>query len=127
MYWLERECTKGHWWLQLLPNNEADVTDNCTCGETIIIERKLKPGRLAMISIIPAEREIDSLTGKLGNTKDFYFCIEDMRTQNKVISHQSFNIDEILNLTKRFTGLTFDQAVKTWGLRKLGKLEAQRS
>ncbi|MBN6078292.1 hypothetical protein HYE59_12380 [Aggregatibacter actinomycetemcomitans] len=80
-----------------------------------------KPGDYISVSLLSASYEIDIVTGKLGQERDFYIKIECLKDGWSSISTKSYKKEEALNIAEIFVGLRKDVAIKIWNLKKLGE------
>ena len=90
------------------------IRKNLLCG---CIRR---PGDFVSVSLLSASYEIDDVTGKLGQERDFYLKIECLQDGWASISSRSIK-EEALSLASLFIGLRKDAAIKLWKLKKLGE------
>ena len=80
-----------------------------------------RPGDYVSVSLLSASYEIDDVTGKLGQERDFYLKIECLQDGWASISSQIYKKEEALSLASLFIGLRKDAAIKLWKLKKLGE------
>ena len=80
-----------------------------------------KPGDYVSVSLLSASYEIDDVTGKLGQERDFYLKMECLQDGWASISSQVYKKEEALTLASLFIGLRKDAAIKLWKLKKLGE------
>ena len=80
-----------------------------------------RPGDFVSVSLLSASYEIDDVTGKLGQERDFYLKIECLQDGWASISSQIYKKEEALSLASLFIGLRKDAAIKLWKLKKLGE------
>ena len=80
-----------------------------------------KPGDYVSVSLLSASYEIDDVTGKLGQERDFYLKRECLQDGWASISSQVYKKEEALTLASLFIGLRKDAAIKLWKLKKLGE------
>ena len=80
-----------------------------------------RPGDFVSVSLLSASYEIDDVTGKLGQERDFYLKIECLQDGWASISSQIYKKEEALTLASLFIGLRKDAAIKLWKLKKLGE------
>ena len=80
-----------------------------------------RPGDYVSVSLLSASYEIDDVTGKLGQERDFYLKIECLQDGWASISSQVYKKEEALTLASLFIGLRKDAAIKLWELKKLGE------
>ena len=80
-----------------------------------------RPGDFVSVSLLSASYEIDDVTGKLGQERDFYLKIECLQYGWASISSQIYKKEEALSLASLFIGLRKDAAIKLWKLKKLGE------
>ena len=80
-----------------------------------------KPGDYVSVSLLSASYEIDDVTGKLGQERDFYLKMECLQDGWASISSQVYKKEEALTLASLFIGLRKDAAIKLWELKKLGE------
>ena len=80
-----------------------------------------RPGDFISVSLLSASYEIDDITGKLGQERDFYLKIECLQDGWASISSQVYKKEEAVTLASLFMGLRKDAAIKLWKLKKLGE------
>ena len=80
-----------------------------------------RPGDYVSVSFLSASYEIDDVTGKLGQERDFYLKMECLQDGWASISSQVYKKEEALTLASLFIGLRKDAAIKLWKLKKLGE------
>ena len=80
-----------------------------------------RPGDFVSVSLLSASYEIDDVTGKLGQERDFYLRMECLQDGWASISSQVYKKEEALILASLFIGLRKDAAIKLWKLKKLGE------
>lgn len=80
-----------------------------------------RPGDYVSVSLLSASYEIDDVTGKLGQERDFYLKMECLQDGWASISSQVYKKEEALTLASLFIGLRKDAAIKLWELKKLGE------
>ena len=80
-----------------------------------------RPGDYVSVSLLSASYEIDDVTGKLGQERDFYLKMECLQDGWASISSQVYKKEEALSLASLFMGLRKDAAIKLWKLKKLGE------
>ena len=80
-----------------------------------------RPGDFVSVSLLSASYEIDDVTGKLGQERDFYLRMECLQDGWASISSQVYKKEEALTLATLFIGLRKDAAIKLWKLKKLGE------
>ena len=80
-----------------------------------------RPGDYISVSLLSASYEIDDVTGKLGQERDFYLKMECLQDGWASISSQVYKKEEALTLASLFIGLRKDVAIKLWKLKKLGE------
>ena len=80
-----------------------------------------RPGDYVSVSLLSASYEIDDVTGKLGQERDFYLKIECLQDGWASISSQVYKKEEAVTLGSLFMGLRKDAAIKLWRLKKLGE------
>ena len=80
-----------------------------------------RPGDFVSVSLLSASYEIDDVTGKLGQERDFYLKIECLQDGWSSISSQVYKKEEAVTLASLFMGLRKDAAIKLWKLKKLGE------
>ena len=80
-----------------------------------------RPGDFVSVSLLSASYEIDDVTGKLGQERDFYLKMECLQDGWASISSQVYKKEEALTLASLFIGLRKDAAIKLWKLKKLGE------
>ena len=80
-----------------------------------------RPGDFVSVSLLSASYEIDDVTGKLGQERDFYLKIECLQDGWASISCQVDKKEEALTLASLFIGLRKDAAIKLWKIKKLGE------
>lgn len=80
-----------------------------------------RPGDYVSVSLLSASYEIDDVTGKLGQERDFYLRMECLQDGWASISSQVYKKEEALILASLFIGLRKDEAIKLWKLKKLGE------
>ena len=80
-----------------------------------------RPGDYISVSLLSASYEIDDVTGKLGQERDFYLKMECLQDGWASISSQVYKKEEALTLASLFIGLRKDAAIKLWKLKKLGE------
>lgn len=80
-----------------------------------------RPGDFVSVSLLSASYEIDDVTGKLGQERDFYLKIECLQDGWASISSQVYKKEEALTLASLFIGLRKDAAIKLWKIKKLGE------
>jgi len=80
-----------------------------------------RPGDFVSVSLLSASYEIDDVTGKLGQERDFYLKMECLQDGWASISSQVYKKEEALSLASLFIGLRKDAAIKLWKLKKLGE------
>ena len=80
-----------------------------------------RPGDFISVSLLSASYEIDDVTGKLGQERDFYLKIECLQDGWASISSQAYKKEEAVTLASLFMGLRKDAAIKLWKLKKLGE------
>ena len=80
-----------------------------------------RPGDFVSVSKHTASYEIDEVTGKLGQERDFYLRMECLQDGWASISSQVYKKEEALTLASLFIGLRKDAAIKLWKLKKLGE------
>ena len=80
-----------------------------------------RPGDFVSVSLLSASYEIDDVTGKLGQERDFYLKMECLQDGWASISSQVYKKEEALTLASLFIGLRKDAAIKLWELKKLGE------
>ena len=80
-----------------------------------------RPGDFVSVSLLSASYEIDDVTGKLGQERDFYLRMECLQDGWVSISSQVYKKEEALILASLFIGLRKDAAIKLWKLKKLGE------
>ena len=80
-----------------------------------------RPGDFVSVSLLSASYEIDDVTGKLGQERDFYLRMECLQDGWASISSQVYKKEETLILASLFIGLRKDAAIKLWKLKKLGE------
>ena len=80
-----------------------------------------RPGDFVSVSLLSASYEIDDVTGKLGQERDFYLKIECLQDGWASISSQIYKKEEALSLASLFIELRKDAAIKLWKLKKLGE------
>ena len=80
-----------------------------------------RPGDFVSVSLLSASYEIDDVTGKLGQERDFYLKMECLQDGWASISSQIYKKEEALSLASLFIGLRKDAAIKLWKLKKLGE------
>ena len=73
------------------------------------------------MSLLSASYEIDDVTGKLGQERDFYLKIECLQDGWASISSQVYKKEEAVTLASLFMGLRKDAAIKLWKFKKLGE------
>lgn len=80
-----------------------------------------RPGDFVSVSLLSASYEIDDVTGKLGQERDFYLRMECLQDGWASISSQVYKKEEAVTLASLFIGLRKDAAIKLWKLKKLGE------
>ena len=80
-----------------------------------------RPGDYVSVSLLSASYEVDDVTGKLGQERDFYLRMECLQDGWASISSQVYKKEEALTLASLFIGLRKDAAIKLWKLKKLGE------
>ena len=80
-----------------------------------------RPGDFVSVSVLSASYEIDDVTGKLGQERDFYLKIECLQDGWASISSQVYKKEEAVTLASLFIGLRKDAAIKLWKIKKLGE------
>lgn len=80
-----------------------------------------RPGDFVSVSLLSASYEIDDVTGKLGQERDFYLKIECLQDGWASISSQVYKKEEAVTLASLFMGLRKDAAIKLWKIKKLGE------
>lgn len=80
-----------------------------------------RPGDFVSFSLLSASYEIDDVTGKLGQERDFYLRMECLQDGWASISSQVYKKEEAVTLASLFIGLRKDAAIKLWKLKKLGE------
>lgn len=80
-----------------------------------------RPGDFVSVSLLSASYEIDDVTGKLGQERDFYLKIECLQDGWASISSQVYKKEEAVTLASLFIGLRKDAAIKLWKIKKLGE------
>lgn len=80
-----------------------------------------RPGDYVSVSLLSASYEVDDVTGKLGQERDFYLKMECLQDGWASISSQVYKKEEALTLASLFIGLRKDAAIKLWKLKKLGE------
>ena len=80
-----------------------------------------RPGDFVSVSLLSASYEIDDVTGKLGQERDFYLKMECLQDGWASISSQVYKKEEAVTLASLFMGLRKDAAIKLWKLKKLGE------
>ena len=80
-----------------------------------------RPGDFVSVSLLSASYEIDEVTGKLGQERDFYLRMECLQDGWASISSQVYKKEEALTLARLFIGLRKDAAINLWELKKLGE------
>ena len=80
-----------------------------------------RPGDYVSVSLLSPSYEIDDVTGKLGQERDFYLKMECLQDGWASISSQVYKKEEALTLASLFIGLRKDAAIKLWKLKKLGE------
>ena len=76
-----------------------------------------RPGDFVSVSLLSASYEIDDVTGKLGQERDFYLRMECLQDGWVSISSQVYKKEEALILASLFIGLRKDAAIKLWKLK----------
>lgn len=80
-----------------------------------------RQGDFVSVSLLSASYEIDDVTGKLGQERDFYLKMECLQDGWASISSQVYKKEEALTLASLFIGLRKDAVIKLWKLKKLGE------
>ena len=80
-----------------------------------------RPGDFVSVSLLSASYEIDDVTGKLGQERDFYLKMECLQDGWASISSQVYKKEEAVTLASLFIGLRKDAVIKLWKLKKLGE------
>lgn len=76
-----------------------------------------RPGDYVSVSLLSASYEVDDVTGKLGQERDFYLKMECLQDGWASISSQVYKKEEALTLASLFIGLRKDAAIKLWKLK----------
>ena len=109
-------------WIILSDSNKAETKEDIYSvnknESTMRMYRK--PGDYVSVSLLSAAYEIDDVTGKLGQERDFYIKIECLKDGWSSISTKSYKKEEALTIAGMFVGLKKDVAIKIWNLKKIG-------
>ena len=71
-----------------------------------------RPGDFVSVSLLSASYEIDDVTGKFGQERDFYIKMECLQDGWASISSQVYKKEEAVTLASLFLGLRKDAAIK---------------
>ena len=126
--WREFLCEKGDSWEIFCDSNKEESTNDLTClnGHPAIVVRKVKPSSCVVVTAIPASRELDSVTGKLGLMNKFYLSLTSNVEQWSCISREYYSKEEIMKLMSLFVGLDKKAAMRVWQSKKIGEVSDMR-
>ena len=110
-------------WVILSDSDRAETKENIHSinQKESVMRMYRRPGDYVSVSLLSASYEIDDVTGKLGQERDFYLKIECLQDGWASISSQVYKKEEALTLASLFIGLRKDAAIKLWKLKKLGE------
>ena len=110
-------------WVILSDSDRAETKEdiNSINQKESVMRMYRRPGDYVSVSLLSASYEIDDLTGKLGQERDFYLKIECLQDGWASISSQVYKKEEAVTLASLFMGLRKDAAIKLWKLKKLGE------
>ena len=110
-------------WVILSDSNRAETKEDIHSinQKESVMRMYRRPGDYVSVSLLSASYEIDDVTGKLGQERDFYLKMECLQDGWASISSQVYKKEEALTLASLFIGLRKDTAIKLWKLKKLGE------
>lgn len=110
-------------WVILSDSNRAETKEDIHSinQKESVMRMYRRPGDYVSVSLLSASYEIDDVTGKLGQERDFYLKMECLQDGWASISSQVYKKEEALTLASLFIGLRKDAAIKLWKLKKLGE------
>ena len=110
-------------WVILSDSDRAETKEDIYSinQKESVMQMYRKPGDYVSVSLLSASYEIDDVTGKLGQERDFYLKMECLQDGWASISSQVYKKEEALTLASLFIGLRKDAAIKLWKLKKLGE------
>lgn len=110
-------------WVILSDSDRAETKEdiNSINQKESVMRMYRRPGDYVSVSLLSASYEIDDVTGKLGQERDFYLKMECLQDGWASISSQVYKKEEALTLASLFIGLRKDAAIKLWKLKKLGE------
>ena len=110
-------------WVILSDSDRAETKEdiNSINQKESVMRMYRRPGDYVSVSLLSASYEIDDVTGKLGQERDFYLRMECLQDGWASISSQVYKKEEALTLASLFIGLRKDAAIKLWKLKKLGE------
>ena len=110
-------------WVILSDRDRAEIKEDIHSfnQKEDVIRMYRRQGDFISVSLLSASYEIDDVTGKLGQERDFYLKIECLQDGWSSISSQVYKKEEAVTLASLFMGLRKDAAIKLWKLKKLGE------
>ena len=110
-------------WVMLSDSDRAETKEDIHSinQKESVMRMYRRPGDFVSVSLLSASYEIDDVTGKLGQERDFYLRMECLQDGWASISSQVYKKEEALILASLFIGLRKDAAIKLWKLKKLGE------
>ena len=110
-------------WVILSDSDRAETKEDIHSinQKETVMRMYRRPGDFVSVSLLSASYEIDDVTGKLGQERDFYLKIECLQDGWASISSQVYKKEEALTLASLFIGLRKDAAIKLWKIKKLGE------
>lgn len=111
-----------HWAILSDDSKELTIEERTSSnGGEPVMKMKRFPGEFISVNIISASQEIDTVTKRIGFEKEFYIQVECLKSGWKCISEHKYNMDESLNLARKFLGMPTVVAQKLWKMKKLGE------
>lgn len=126
--WREYYCSENDFWEILTDSKTLEFEGDACCkdGHKAVIRRRMRPGDQVVVDIIPAARQMDAKSEKIGLSNRFYLRVEALLDGWSRISSLSFEKNEILTLVEIFVGLESQAALRAWDSKGLGTSQGYR-
>jgi hypothetical protein len=116
--WVVYECDLGHRWeVEGAPEVEAP---QCPFGHDAVIEHRLAGADRAILTLIPAARIADPVTGQVAREGDYFIGIAERGRGEMLRSAQPYSWDDATRRLSELRGLSWEEAHRRWRRMGLG-------
>ena len=113
VFW-EYMCDENHSWEVF---RDEDATEDpqdlvCPLGHPAVVRTKRTPAKRWQIVIRPADRIVDSVTGRIGFDRQFYVCLESFGSETGAATRVPVEWSEAVKVADRVRQLSDDAALR---------------